>query len=85
MRSGDIYVVQEPYWFMYEKGPIAAMHGSPWSYDTYVPIIFFGPGIVSKTIHRRTFPIDVAPTLAAYLGIQPPSSSVGTPLVEALP
>ena len=23
-RSGDIYVVQEPYWFMFEKGPIAA-------------------------------------------------------------
>ncbi|MGI9523939.1 MAG: alkaline phosphatase family protein [Hyphomicrobiaceae bacterium] len=84
-RSGDIYVVQEPYWFMYEKGPIAAMHGSPWSYDAFVPVIFFGPGINSRTIHRRTFPIDVAPTLAAYLGIKPPSSSVGTPLPEALP
>jgi len=39
-RSGDIYVVQEPYWFLYEKGPIGVMHGSTWGYDTFVPIIF---------------------------------------------
>ena len=41
-QSGDIYIVQEPYWFMFDKGPIAAMHGSPWRYDTHVPIIFVG-------------------------------------------
>ena len=83
-RSGDIYVVQEPYWFLFEKGPIAAMHGSPWRYDTYVPIIFSGPGIGAGTIHRTVHPTDVAPTLSAYLGIKPPSSSVGEPLKEVL-
>jgi hypothetical protein len=83
-RSGDIYVVQEPYWFLFEKGPIAAMHGSPWRYDTYVPIIFSGPGIAAGTIHRTVHPTDVAPTLSAYLGIKPPSSSVGEPLKEVL-
>jgi len=36
-------IVQDPYWFLYEKGPVAAMHGSPWRYDTHVPIIFMGP------------------------------------------
>jgi predicted AlkP superfamily pyrophosphatase or phosphodiesterase len=83
-RSGDIYVVQEPYWFLFDKGPIAVMHGSPWQYDTYVPIIFSGPGIVASTVYRRTHPVDVAPTLAAYLGVKTPSSSVGTPLKEVL-
>jgi ribosomal protein S25 len=83
-RSGDIYVVQEPYWFLFDKGPIAVMHGSPWQYDTYVPIIFSGPGIVASTVYRRAHPVDVAPTLAAYLGVKPPSSSVGTPLKEVL-
>ena len=83
-RSGDIYVVQEPYWFLFDKGPIAVMHGSPWQYDTYVPIIFSGPGIVASTVYRRAHPVDVAPTLAAYLGIKPPSSSVGKPLIEVL-
>ncbi len=83
-RSGDIYVVQDPYWFLYEKGPIAAMHGSPWKYDTYVPILFAGPNIKSETIHRLVHPVDVAPTLSALLGMAPPSSTNGTVLSEVL-
>ena len=83
-RSGDIYVVQDQYWFLFEEGPIAAMHGSPWRYDTFVPLIFSGPGISAKTVYRTVHPVDVAPTLAARLGIKPPSSSSGTPLREAL-
>jgi len=53
-------------------------------YDTYVPIIFSGPGIAAETIHRAVHPVDVAPTLAAFLGVKPPSSSVGKPLKEVL-
>jgi predicted AlkP superfamily pyrophosphatase or phosphodiesterase len=83
-RSGDIYVVQEPYWFLFDKGPIGVMHGTPWAYDTYVPIIFSGPGLDASTVYRRAYPVDVAPTLAAYLGLKPPSSSVGKPLIEVL-
>lgn len=82
MRSGDIYVVQEPYWFLQEGGAIAVMHGSPWRYDTYVPIIFAGPGISAKTVNRRVRPVDVSPTLAILLGIKPPSSAAGRPLLE---
>ncbi|MCK5256105.1 MAG: hypothetical protein KAQ81_08790 [Deltaproteobacteria bacterium] len=83
-RSGDIYVAQEPYWFLYSKGPIAAMHGSPWQYDTHVPVIFAGPGIPSQRVHRLIHPVDVAPTLAGFLGMTPPSSTRGTLLEEAL-
>ena len=84
-RSGDIYVIQEPYWFLYEKGPVAAMHGSPWRYDTHVPIIFAHPGVEPRTVHRLVHPVDIAPTIAAFLGISPPSSSQGVPLQEVLP
>jgi len=84
-RSGDIYIVQEPYWFLFEKGPVATMHGSPWRYDTHVPIIFAGAGITPQTVHRLVHPVDVAPTLAALLGMSPPSSAQGTPLREVLP
>jgi arylsulfatase A-like enzyme len=84
-RSGDIYIVQEPYWYLYQKGPVAVMHGSPWRYDTYVPIIFAGAGIKSQTKHRRVHPVDVAPTLARFLGIKPPSSAAGRVLREVLP
>jgi predicted AlkP superfamily pyrophosphatase or phosphodiesterase len=84
-RSGDIYIVQDPYWFMFEKGPIAAMHGSPWRYDTHVPIIFVGPTIRAQRVHRPVHPVDVAPTLSAFLGMTSPSSANGVPLEEALP
>jgi len=83
-RSGDIYIVQEPYWFLFDKGPITAMHGSPWRYDTHVPIVFFGPTIDAHRAHRRVHPVDVAPTIAAFLGMTPPASVQGLPLEEVL-
>jgi predicted AlkP superfamily pyrophosphatase or phosphodiesterase len=84
-RSGDIYIIQEPYWFLFDYGPVKAMHGSPWRYDTHVPIIFMGPGIEPETVHRRVYPVDVAPTIAAVLGITPPGSTLGDLLLEVLP
>jgi len=63
---------------------VAATHGSPWQYDTYVPIVFAGAGIKPAMVDRRVHTIDIAPTLAAYLGIKPPSGSQGNPLTEVL-
>jgi len=83
-RSGDVYVAQLPYWFLFERGPIAGMHGSPWRYDTFVPLMFAGPGIRARKTHRRVHPSDVAPTLAAVMGVKPPALARGTPLVEVL-
>jgi len=81
-RSGDIYIIQDPYWFLFDKGPVTAMHGSPWRYDTHVPIIFMGPGTQSKVVHRRVHPVDVAPTIAELLGMTPPGSAQGSLLEE---
>ena len=89
-RSGDIHLVQEQNWLLHSTAEaeklgvksLAAIHGSPWVYDTYVPILFVGPGIARQTVTRRVAPYDIAPTLAAYLGIKPPSGSVGEPLGE---
>jgi len=83
-RSGDIYIIQEPYWFLFDKGPVRAMHGSPWRYDTHVPIIFMGPSIQPQAVHRRVHPVDVAPTIGAFLGMTPPGSAQGIPLEEVL-
>jgi predicted AlkP superfamily pyrophosphatase or phosphodiesterase len=83
-RSGDIYIIQEPYWFLFDKGPVRAMHGSPWRFDTHVPIIFMGPAIKTKTVHRLVHPVDVAPTIAALLGMTPPGSAQGLILEEVL-
>ncbi len=81
-RSGDIYVVQDPYWFLFEKGPIGVMHGSPWKYDTHVPIIFVGPGIKPDKIDRLVHPVDVAPSIASFIEIGQPASTVGNVLNE---
>ena len=85
-RSGDIYVVFEPNVFIndFDGLVVAVTHGSPWTYDTYVPIMFAGAGIGPKTISRAVTPYDIAPTLTAYLGAKPPSAAIGTPLPEVL-
>jgi hypothetical protein len=85
-RSGDIYIVFEPNWFIndFDGLVVAATHGSPWQYDTYVPIVFAGMGLTAKTVDRRVHTIDIAPTLSAYLGIKPPSGAQGNSLKEVL-
>jgi len=85
-RSGDIYLVQEPYWYLYsdESMPLCSLHGSPWRYNTYVPIIFAGAGITPARISRLVHPVDIAATLSAWIEAKPPSGSAGTPLSEIL-
>ena len=64
---------------------LAAIHGSPWAYDTYVPIVFAGHRVRAQKVERRVGPHQIAPTLSAYLGVKPPSGSDGFLLVEVLP
>ena len=72
-RSGDVYVVFEPNWFIndFDGLVVASTHGSPWRYDSFVPVIFSGSNIRAQQIHRRVYTVDVARTLAAYLGTKP--------------
>jgi predicted AlkP superfamily pyrophosphatase or phosphodiesterase len=85
-RSGDIYVVFRPHWFIndFDGLTVAATHGSPWRYDTFVPVFFAGAGIKTQKVYREIHTIDVAPTLAAVAGTKPPSGTRGKVLVEVL-
>ena len=85
-RSGDVFVVFEPNWLAndFDGLIVASTHGSPWTYDTHVPVVFAGADITGQTVSRRVQTVDVAATLSAYLGISPPSGSVGEPLTEVL-
>lgn len=83
-RSGDIYVVQSPYSFLLDPDAIAVMHGSPWRYDTHVPILFAGPGIETEKVSRRVATVDVAVTLSAIFGTTQPSGASGEILQEVL-
>jgi predicted AlkP superfamily pyrophosphatase or phosphodiesterase len=73
-RSGDLMILQDPYYLFDGSG---TSHGTPYGYDTHVPVIFMGaqikPGIYTQSIA----PNDIAPTLAALLGVEPPSGSIG--------
>lgn len=84
-RSGDIYVVFEPHWFVadFDGLHVASAHGSPWSYDSHVPIILSGAGVRPGVVHRRVETVDVAVTIAAKLRTKLPSGAVGVPLAEA--
>jgi arylsulfatase A-like enzyme len=83
-RSGDVFVVFEPHWFIndFDGLQVAATHGSPWRYDTYVPIIFAGAGLRPQKVYRKVQTIDVATTLAAFVGTKPPSGASGQILEE---
>ena len=85
-RSGDIYVVFKPNWFIndFDGLEVASTHGSPWRYDSFVPIVFAGSDVPAQHISRRVHTVDVAPTLSAYLKTAPPSRAVGTPLDEVI-
>lgn len=84
-HSGNVLIVLEPFRFL-QFGPstVAATHGSPYPYDTHVPIMIAGPGIGHQIVHRQVGPEDIAPTIATYLAVKPPSGSIGEPLLEVL-
>ena len=59
-------------------------HATPYSYDTQVPLAFYGLSFQPGTYRTRVEPVDLAPTFASLLGIIAPSHSIGRVLTEAL-
>jgi arylsulfatase A-like enzyme len=78
-RSGDLFVLQEPYYLFDAAG---TSHGTPYDYDTHIPVIFMGAGIKPATYSRAVAPNDIAPTLSVILGVAEPGGSVGHVLSE---
>ena len=85
-RSGDIFVVFEPHWFIndFDGLTVAATHGSPWRYDTFVPVIFAGVNLNPQHVYREIQTVDVASTLAGYMGTNLPSGARGEILQEVV-
>lgn len=82
-RSGDIAFVLEPGWF--EASRIqGSTHGSPYTYDTHVPMLFYGKGIPKGSSTQRHVITDIAPTISVLLQIKFPSGTTGTPISEIL-
>ena len=83
-RAGDVWLVARPFQYFSEGTGLGTTHGSPYHYDTHVPVIFYGAGVRPGRYNRECTPSDIAPTLAAMLGVEPPSNVVGHVLVEAI-
>jgi arylsulfatase A-like enzyme len=59
-------------------------HATPYTYDTHVPLAFYGIPFQPGTYRTHAEPVDLAVTLASLLGINAPTHAIGRVLVEAL-
>lgn len=77
-RSGQLFLVPREGTIITERDPLYAfMHGSPWDYDSRIPLLFHGapfvrPGRLAVPATQQ----DIAPTLGALIGA--PTSSTYT-------
>src|SRR5881394_283023 len=77
-RTGQLLIVPREGDFITRPDPNAAyMHGSPWAYDISIPLMFVGPAVKAGVYSMSATQQDVAPTLAAGLGVRMPPSATG--------
>ena len=81
-RSGDLIFILDPGHIAYKT--TGSTHGSGLSYDTHVPLLFFGKNIPQGSTTKRSEITDIAPTVSSMLGISFPSLSTGRVLSEML-
>jgi arylsulfatase A-like enzyme len=80
-RSGDVTVILEPYYLL--SPPITSRkldayrtsHGTPYPYDTHVPLLVFGTGIRPGIRAEPVTPLAAAAILAHGLGVPPPAAA----------
>lgn len=81
-RSGDVLFVLKPAVISYSR--TGSTHGSPQIYDTHTPLLFYGKGFKRGASYERSEIPDIAPTVAAMLGIAFPNGTTGKPLTQVL-
>jgi len=80
--SGDVAFTLQPGWTW--SGGAKAHHGSGYTYDTHVPVLFFGKGIKPGSSYRYHGITDIAPTICALIEIPFPNGCTGQPIEEML-
>ena len=82
VQNGELVMIFKPGYVEYSA--TGTTHGSPYSYDTHVPLIFFGWNIKKGQTHDRKEITQIAPTVTQMLKITMPNSSDGKVLHEVL-
>lgn len=80
-RSGDVSFIPKPGYFI--GGNTGTTHGSPFQYDTHIPLLWYGWGIKKGSSNKMVYMTDIAPTVAALLRVQAPSGNIGHVLDDA--
>jgi hypothetical protein len=83
-RSGDVVVVYAPGLIESEGYTRGTTHGSIWTYDTHVPLIFWWGGGRSEDRYEPVPITAIAPTLAFILGVPLPAAAFSAPLVPVI-
>ncbi len=82
--SGDVVYVTDPTLLVYWKGD-ATNHGSGYTYDTHIPLLWYGAGIRKGKTYKYGSITQIVPTLSMMLGISLPNAAFDEPLYELLP
>ena len=83
--SGDIVIMNKPNWYLFAKPKgYASTHGSPWAYDTNVPLAMYGPAWIAPGKYGDSETVDLARTVAHILNVRPPNGCEGSVLTEML-
>lgn len=82
-RCGAIEIVTKPGWYQW-YGNTGTTHGSPYPYDTHIPLLFMGWGVNQGKSNKQHYMTDITPTISALLRIQAPSGSVGKVITDVL-
>lgn len=82
-RSGDIVYILEPGWTESESTR-GTTHGSPYTYDTHIPALFYGSRVKKGASSRLHAITDIAPTISVLLRIKFPNGTTGQPVSELL-
>jgi len=83
LRSGDLMLSYQPEYIEDTGSGRGISYGSLYTYDTKVPLCFYGPQFRAGVFESPVESVDLAPTLARAVGVEPPSSSSGRVLGEA--
>lgn len=81
-EDGDLVILDKPGYIEY--GATGTSHGTTYSYDTHVPLIFFGWNIKSGETYDRKVITEIAPTIAQKISITFPNGTEGQVLTEVL-
>jgi len=82
LRSGDVILELQPGYIPGSSSSGQVTHGSSYSYDTHIPLLFFGWNIPAQTNNSPVYIVDIAPTISDLLKITEPSGNTGIPLIS---